>query len=971
MLIKHFKFMAVAFAGLALVGCNNAKYQYETVEGDPLNAKIYTLPNGLKVYMTVNTEQPRIQTYIAVRAGGKNDPAETTGLAHYFEHLMFKGSEQFGTMNYELEKPLLDEIQDLFEVYRKTTDPAERKAIYHKIDSVSYEASKYAIPNEYDKLMAAIGADGTNAYTSNDQTVYVDDIPSNQVENWARVQADRFRHNVIRGFHTELEAVYEEKNISLTKDSRKIITALFEKLFPSHPYGTQTVLGTQEQLKNPSIVNIKNFYNEWYVPNNIAICLSGDFNPDEMVDIITEYFGDWEPNPSLPTLDFAAEKPITSEIDTTVLGPEQEMLFLGWRLPGASNHDAEIGEVTSQLLSNGTAGLMDLNINAVHRALYAGTQIYTLADYSAYLAFGLPMPGQDLTDVKKLILDEIAKIRRGEFDEKMMEAVVNNYRLNEQEELQSNQTRADMFVEAFINHQEWSDACGKMDRIARLTKQDIVDFANKYLTDNSVVAVYKRQGIDPTIQVMEKPEITPILTNRDTTSAFVREIQAAKPAPISPVFTDYRKDLSILSAKQDIPVYYKKNDMNGLFELMYVYETGSLADSLLPLATEYLDYIGTDSMTHEQIAQEFYRLGCSYYIRVGEERTTVTLSGLNDNLVPAMQLMENLLAGAQANPETCMSLLQAFMQSRINQKSSQDANYRALCQYVQYGGMNLRGTIKNEDLLKIDPNTLVEKVKALAGLQHRILYYGPASDKEILSVINDNHNTAETLATPAAFEPLVPVITASNEVFLAPYAANNIYMRGFSTKSEDVFNADMEPIRNLYNEYFGGGMNSIVFQEIREARGLAYNAWSFMGSVGRKGRIQTQFWHIITQNDKMKDAVSAMYGILDEIPVSEPAFVIAKEGLLNRLRTQRTTRSAVLWSYISAQDKGLDYDLNRSIFENVQNLTLQDVVKYQQQNIKGRTYHIGILGDETQLDMKFLESCGNIHRLTPEQIFGY
>jgi predicted Zn-dependent peptidase len=125
-------------------------YRYESVKGDNSATRIYTLDNGLKVYMSVNKEQPRLQTMIAVRVGSKNDPAETTGLAHYFEHLMFKGTDKFGTQNYEAEKPLLDEIERLFEVYRTTTDEAERKAIYAKIDSVSQEASKYAIPNEYD-----------------------------------------------------------------------------------------------------------------------------------------------------------------------------------------------------------------------------------------------------------------------------------------------------------------------------------------------------------------------------------------------------------------------------------------------------------------------------------------------------------------------------------------------------------------------------------------------------------------------------------------------------------------------------------------------------------------------------------------------------------------------------------------------------------------------------------------------------
>ena len=224
-----------------------------------MQTRIYTLDNGLKVFLSVNTEKPRIQTYIAVRTGSKNDPAETTGLAHYLEHLMFKGTRQFGTTNPEAEEPLLDEIERRYEVYRKLTDPEERRKAYHGIDSVSQVAAQYFIPNEYDKLMAAIGAKGTNAYTSNDVTCYTEDIPSNEVDNWARIQADRFQNMVIRGFHTELEAVYEEYNIGLSNDTWKLYEAIYAMLWPNHPYGTQTTIGTQEHLKNPSITNIKIF----------------------------------------------------------------------------------------------------------------------------------------------------------------------------------------------------------------------------------------------------------------------------------------------------------------------------------------------------------------------------------------------------------------------------------------------------------------------------------------------------------------------------------------------------------------------------------------------------------------------------------------------------------------------------------------------------------------------------------------
>ena len=389
---------------------------YESVPNDPMKARIYTLDNGLKVYLTVNKETPRIQTYIAVRVGGKNDPAETTGLAHYFEHLMFKGTTHFGTTNYEAEKPMLDEIERLFEVYRTTTDEAQRKAIYHQIDSVSYEASKLAIPNEYDKLMASIGATGTNAYTWFDQTVYVEDIPSNEIDRWAQIQADRFQNSVIRGFHTELETVYEEKNMYLTQDSQKLLEAILSALYPDYPYGTQTVLGTQEHLKNPSITNIKNYYKTWYVPNNIAICMSGDLDPDKTIATIQKYFGEMKPNENLPARPEPKPNPIKAPVEKEVIGLDAENVAIAWRIPTDIKSD-NILTLLSQVMSNGKAGLLDVDLAQQQKVLNFNAGVMPLADYSTYLFMGSPKQGQTLDEVKDLFLAEVEKLKKGDFDE--------------------------------------------------------------------------------------------------------------------------------------------------------------------------------------------------------------------------------------------------------------------------------------------------------------------------------------------------------------------------------------------------------------------------------------------------------------------------------------------------------------------------------------------------------------------------
>ena len=516
-----FKLFVVAVA-LFVASCGS-KYQYETVPGDLLNTKIYTLDNGLKVYMSVNPDQPRIQTYIAVKVGAKNDPSETTGLAHYFEHLMFKGSEQFGTSDYASEKVLLDQIEKEFEVYRTLTDEAERAAAYKVIDSLSYEASKYSIPNEYDKLMAAIGAKGTNAYTSYDQTVYVEDIPSNQIDAWAKIQADRFKNNVIRGFHTELETVYEEKNMSLTQDSRRVLEAMLAALFPNHPYGQQSVLGTQEHLKNPSITNIKNYHKEWYVPNNIAICVSGDFNPDEMVATIEKYWGDFQPNANLKKLEFPQEEPLTEPVKLVLEGQEAPFMYLAWRLPAANHEDMPVLTVLENILNNGSTGLIDVNINQAQKVLGgAGGGVNTFVDHSCFILSGRPKQGQSLQDVQDLLMEQIEKLKKGEFDESMIASVINNYKKYQMSELENYTVAADKFVTSFIYEIPWANMVAELDNMAKVTKEEIVAAANKYFT-NGYVSIFKEQGKAPQTAAISKPAITPILTNRDKQSDFLNK----------------------------------------------------------------------------------------------------------------------------------------------------------------------------------------------------------------------------------------------------------------------------------------------------------------------------------------------------------------------------------------------------------------------------------------------------------------
>ena len=952
-----------------LVSCNGSR-DYESVNGDPMQTRIYTLDNGLKVYLSVNKEEPRIQTYIAVRTGSKNDPAETTGLAHYLEHLMFKGTKQFGTTDPEAEAPLLDEIEQRYEEYRTITDEATRKQKYHEIDSVSQLAAKYFIPNEYDKLMAAIGSEGSNAFTSNDVTCYVEDIPANEIENWAKVQADRFQNMVIRGFHTELEAVYEEYNIGLSSDGNKQYEALLAKLFPTHPYGTQTTIGTQQHLKNPSITNIKNYFAKWYVPNNVAICMAGDFDPDKTLEILKKYFGEWKAGEDVTQPTFPDLEPLTQSVDTTVVGLESENIWLGWRSEKASSLQNDTLELVSAVLYNGKAGLLDIDLNQEMKVMDAGAFAEPMLDHGFFLLAGQPKEGQSLDEVKELLLGEINKLKCGDFDEDLLLSALNNKKLDDLRSLDHNSARVSKMLNAFINGIEWQQLVGQKDRLAKITKQELVDFAKRFFTEG-YVAVYKRQGEDTTQKKIDKPAITPIPTNRDLVSQFVKDIQEAEVKPIEPQFLDYKKDLSFFTTQKGLPVIYKQNTENGLFELQFRYEFGQEDDNRYDVAANYIDYLGTDKLSAAQVKHQFYKMACNYAISVNADAITIGLSGLAEYMPDALALLEDLLHNAKVDEDAYQQMVGLILKNRQDQKSEQRSCFAMLGEYALYGPHNaMRDNMTEQQLRETNPQELLDLLKNISQYEHQVLYYGPIAEEKLDGCLSDLHHTEKDLKPVPEGKPYELQTITEPEIIIAPYDAKNIYMRMFVNEGRQT-NLDEHATIELFNEYFGGGMNGVVFQEMREARGLAYNAMAYYLTPAKKGQPEYFLTHIITQNDKMMDCVKQFREILDKMPASEAAFQIAKDALTKRLASQRTTKFGVIRAYISDKRQGFDFDVDKKIYEDLQNLTLQDITNFEQANIAGKTGRYVILGNEKELDMASLGQIAPIRRISLEEIFGY
>ncbi|QBQ42045.1 insulinase family protein [Sphingobacterium psychroaquaticum] len=943
-------------------------YSYKYVANDPTQSRFYTLKNGLTVILSPSKKEPRIQTYIATKAGSKTDPKDHTGLAHYLEHMLFKGTDKFGSLDWSKEKPLLDQVDALYEQYNSTTDEAKRTAIYKKIDSVSGEAAKFAIANEYDKMMSNMGADGTNAFTSFEQTVYIEDIPNNVVDKYLAVQSERFRNPILRLFHTELEAVYEEKNMGLDNDGRKSIEAMFESLFPGNNYGRQTVIGTIEHLKNPSLKAIREYFNTYYVPNNMGVIMAGDFDPTTMVKKIDAAFAYMQPK-TIPPYTFDKEAEITKPIIREVKGPNSEFMFMGFRFPGAAHKDAQMLNLMGNILTNGSAGLIDLNLVKSQKLLGAAAFPYVLKDYSMLILQGNPSQGQSLEQVRDLLLGELRKLRNGEFSEDLITSIVNNERRSQISRNDSYSSRAEELMSAFTSELDWANELGYTERLKGVTKQDVVDFANKYLNDENFVIVYKRQGVDENVVKVVKPTITPISVNRTDQSAFLTQVNNMPEAAIEPVWVDYNKDIQ-KNAGKDVEVLAVKNKDNELFSMVYRFQTGRWNNKLLGIATDYMKFLGTKDKSSEEFSKEFYKLASDFSASSGAEETNISISGLNSNFDKTVLLIQDLLRNCVVDEVAFKAYIGRMKQSRENAKKNKSSIMEGLRSYAKYGAKNpFNYTFTDAELDQLKAEDLVKALHDFANMKHTVLYFGPRSLSELTASLPALKVSKSAFIVPAAGEQFKELPTETNKVLFANYDMKQAEVFWF--RNSDLYNSSRTPTISLFNNYFGGGMGSIVFQTIRESKALAYSTYAFFGQPQKKENHYSVGAYVGTQADKFKEAVNGMNELLTTLPESAAALETAKTSLVKSIASERITNSAVLNSYMAARRLGNTTDIRKAVYEQAPKLTFQDLKSFHGKEMSSKPYVYCVVADEKGLDQAELEKIGTVKKLTLEEIFGY
>ena len=939
-------------------------YTYQQVEGDETGVRIYKLNNGLTVYLAQNDDAPRIQTYIPVRTGSNNDPSDNTGLAHYLEHMMFKGTSKLGTLDWEKEKVLLDQISDLYEQHKAEQNPEKKKEIYRKIDEISQEASQYAIANEYDKAISSLGATGTNAHTWLDETVYKNNIPNNELEKWLKIEKERFSGLVLRLFHTELESVYEEFNRAQDNDVRLVNYALMEALFPKHPNGQQTTLGRSEHLKNPSMKAIHQYFNDFYVPNNMAMVLVGDLDFEETILLVDQYFGKFEYK-ELPKKEKIIEEPQTEIVERIVKSPSAPRLNIAWRTDSYGTKEEHLAEIVAQILSNsGEAGLLDLNINQKHKALRSYAYELGFKQYGLFSLMIVPKENQSLEEAEQLLLAEIEKVKNGDFPDWLIPAIINDMKLQKIRNLETADGLATARYGIYINDRTWEEELSEIEKFEKITKQEVVDFAQKFFQKNYVI-VKKLRGENENLIRVENPGITPVKINREAQSEFLTEILEEKSSEITPKFIDYKYMIEETQIG-DKKISFVKNKYNHIAQLHLIYKIGTDHDKELFLAVQVLQYLGTSRFSADQLSQEFFKLGISNDFKTHDDQMIISLTGFEENLIKGFELLKHWITEVKPDDEVYESTIELILESRNVAKKDKSRIMTALSHYAKFGeNSRFRDVIPEEKLRATKVEHLTEKVKNLTQLPYEIFFYGKDFERFKEKIQPLLEKATLTIPKPKIYQEL----ETQGKVFFTNYDMVQMEMSKIGRASQ--LNTENYGKINVFNEYFGRGLSSIVFQELRESKSLAYSAYVNYSTATYLDRHNYVVSYIGTQANKLHLAVDAMADLMQDLPQIPTQFNNAKNSALKQIASTRITRTNIFFNFLNLKKIGIDYDIREKIYHEIENLLLEDVTQFYHQEIKPISYNVAIMGKKENLDHSAIENLGDFHELSLEEIFGY
>ena len=926
----------------------------------------YELPNGLNVYLNEDPNTSVVLGAVAIKTGGKYDPADHTGTSHYLEHMMFKGTDQIGTVDYKAEKVYLDSIVMKYDELAATTDDVRRKEIQKEINALSLKAGKYAIPNELDKLLDGMGATMVNAFTSDEVVAYFNAFPVGQMEKWMELYSHRFKHPVFRLFQSELETVFEEKNMYADEFSSNLMESFLSHFYKNHPYGTQTVIGTADHIKNPSLTTMQKMYDTYYVANNMALIMTGNFKISNVKPLIEKYFGVWKKG-DVPQYPKYEEKPFNGVESVEVNLTPVKMGVLGYRTVTMNDYDSYVISVCEKLLNNSSStGYLDKLMN--DRKLLAAMALNNeRLDHGGMMILYVPkILGQKFEDAEALVVNEINRLRNEDVDKEWLESIKLEMIKDFESEMEDPEMRAYRMGECFISGKSWDEILKYPKIIENITPEDIKKVAEKYFNDN-YLSYHSKMGF-PKKDKLDKPGFDPVVPeNAEVSSEYAKKLEEMPVKSMSPNFIKEGKDYEYHGIAKGVDLYYSRFDQNDIFNMEIKFKTGIKNCPKYEQLASYLQYIGTSKYTNDELNKELQKYAASYSVSAGENYFTIYIDGFNKYFKESVSLVLSLLSDAKADDSKLDRITEEDAMNRKMERESTDEIASALLQYGIYGeNSKYLRRMSAKEVSKITSDDMMTALSQLKKQPFSIHYSGNLSADDIIIMMKTmDLNSVET---NDEFPKILPTKEYTENTILFLNDSKALQSKIYFYVQGEMLDEKQMANQNAFNQYFGTGMSSIVFQEIREFRSMAYSAYA-VSRTGLTKKEKSKFLAFVgTQSDKTIEAISVMTGLINDMPMKKQRLQGVKDYLLQSLLTSSPAKRDVTETVESWKLFGYKEDPRAMQYDIYKDLDFNNIVDFYKQNIKGRPMLITIVGNKKKIDMKELEKYGKIVEVKQKNI---
>ncbi len=942
--------------------------QYYNGDYSGISVQKIKLANGLSVYLNPDPNMKDVLGAIVVKGGSKYDPKGASGTAHYFEHIMFKGSQTLGTVNYKEEKVYLDSIRAAYDLLALSKDdPVFHAGIMRNINRLSQKASEYAIPNEFNKVLSSIGGTRINAYTTYENIVYHNHFPAESLEKWIALQVDRFNSPVFRLFQTELETVYEEKNMSMDNMFRHLFQEVYKNFYPNSVYGQQTVLGSIEDLKYPSISKMETYYKDYYVANNMALVLVGNFDAEMTIQLLENSFGKWrdgqfQNQPDSREQAFEGRVEVKEKITPVAVG------ILGFRTV-PKGHPDELGlEIINELLSNGKTGLLDVLVSN-QKVMEAGAFSDLHYDIGGNFVYFVPkLVTQSLKNAEKLVLAQLDSLKNGNFSDNLFQAVLVNKQKNMLMNLENADYRSHLIIDAYMSNQSVNKVLSQILSLEQVDKATIIKLAQKYYGSNYLAFMSKMGSKKKT--KLEKPNFSPLNPmNKDASSKMAEKIKNMDMPEVELDFIRFNEDVQISDIYNNLHLYYTSNPMNNVYSINYNIGLGTYDQPKLELLASYLNQAGTTDLKFTEFRTKLQTTGTSINMYVSDSYFHIYMSGFDKNISSDLEALKQLLT----HPEQNESILkQLAKEEKLNYKVvKQDVGMQSkvLNNYALYGDNSpdlQRLGVK--DVKKESVESLQRLLIKLLKYETNIHYVGTTSNEQMNSMLLANNPFSVDLRrSTSPIDRIARNINDNQVYFMENKKAIQSHIRfSIPSKKADATERIYAP---AFNRYFGLGMSSIVFREIREFRSLAYGTYAYVSTPFNFNNPARFNAMMTTQADKTNKAIKVMLNLMDSMPGTGEDIEPLKQSILRSYNSQLPgfRQNSILVAYWMRQGYTQDPRINQA--EKIKKLGVDDIMRFYNSFVSGRSHNISVVGDSKRIDMEKLENRGQFTKLKLKDIY--